>query len=116
QMDVYDGSENGETVYATAVVIGPESSTDGDVGNEPAADKAGVAGLRHWPVTVGYFNRNETGDVTPTYVMSFVLYENGVSRGLKIDYNDFAVVGRLSQLEMLPAPPSCPEQRSSVQR
>ena len=48
------------------------------------------------------------GEQTPIYVMSFVLYENGVSRHLKIDYGDFAIVGRLSDLDMIPAK-ACPK-------
>jgi hypothetical protein len=107
QIDVYDGSEDGETVYFTAVVIGNETTASHDVGEETAAKEAGVAGLRHWPVTVSYFDQKATGEQLPIYVMSFVLYENGISRHLKIDYGDFTIVGRLSDLDMLPVAP-CP--------
>jgi EipB-like len=108
QIDVYDGSEDGETVYSTAVVIGEDSVASHDVGDETATKDAGVADLRHWPVTVSYFDQETGGEQMPVYVMSFVLYENGVSRHLKIDYGDFAIVGRLAQLEMLPLVP-CPD-------
>ncbi len=107
QMDVYDGSEDGETVYSTAVVIGKGSNATHDIGDETAATDAGVAGLMHWPVTVSYFDNQGEGEQTPIYVMSFVLYENGVSRHLKIDYGDFAIVGRLADLDMIPAK-ACP--------
>ena len=107
QLDVYDGSEDGETVYSTAVVIGKGSNASHDIGDETAATEAGVAGLWHWPVTVSYFDDEGEGEQIPIYVMSFVLYENGVSRHLKIDYGDFAIVGRLSDLDMLPAK-TCP--------
>jgi hypothetical protein len=107
QIDVYDGSEDGETVYATAVVIGDDSVASHDIGDETAANEAGVAGLRHWPVTISYFDQETAGEQMPVYVMSFVLYENGISRHLKIDYGDFAIVGRLAELEMLPLSP-CP--------
>lgn len=107
QIDVYDGSEDGETVYATTVVVGSGSNSSLDIGDEVAAKEAGVAGLRHWPVTVSYFDQVGEGEQTPIYVMSFVLYENGISRHLKIDYGDFAIVGRLSGLEML-ASAKCP--------
>lgn len=106
QIDVYDGSEDGETVYATAVVVG-KGSNSVDVGEEIAATEAGIAAVRHWPVTVSYFDQEGHGEQTPLYVMSFILYENGISRRLKIDYGDFAVVGRLSRLEMLPGA-DCP--------
>jgi hypothetical protein len=106
QVDVYDGSEDGETVYATTVVVGDGSTSSLDTGDEVAAREAGVAGLRHWPVTVSYFDQVGEGEQTPIYVMSFILYENGISRHLKIDYGDFAIVGRLTRLEML-APAKC---------
>jgi hypothetical protein len=107
QIDVYDGSEDGETVYGTAVVIGEGSNASHDVGDETAAEEAGVAGLQHWPVTVSYFDQETAGEQMPIYVMSFVLYENGISRHLKIDYGDFTIVGRLADLDMLPVAP-CP--------
>ena len=107
QIDVYDGSEDGETVYATTVVVGAGSTSSLDIGDEVAAKEAGVSGLRHWPVTVSYFDQTGEGEQTPIYVMSFILYENGISRHLKIDYGDFAIVGRLTGLEML-APAQCP--------
>jgi len=102
QIDVYDGSEDGETVYATTVVVGAETFDSHDIGDELAAKEAGVAGLKHWSVVVSYFNQESRGEQTPIYVMSFVLYENGVSRHIKIDYGDFAILGRLAALEMLP--------------
>jgi hypothetical protein len=107
QMDVYDGSEDGETVYSTAVVVGKGTNAAHDIGDETAAREAGVADLWHWPVTVSYFDGEGDGEQTPIYVMSFVLYENGVSRHLKIDYGDFTIVGRLSDLDMIPSK-ACP--------
>jgi len=107
QMNVYDGSENGETVYATAVVIGDAIKTADKADDEQVAKEAGVAGLTHWPVTVSYFDEGKGGEQMPVYVMSFVLYENGISRHLKIDYGDFAIVGQLSDLDMLSSEP-CP--------
>jgi len=108
QVDVYDGSEDGETVYATTVVVGGGSTDSRDVGDEVAAREAGVAGLRHWPVSVSYFDQVGEGEQTPIYVMSFILYENGISRHLKIDYGDFVIRGRLTGLEMLTPGPECP--------
>jgi hypothetical protein len=105
--DVYDGSEAGETLFATAAVIGPASVASDDVGDETAVSDAGISKLRHWPVTVSYFDKATRGDGTPFYVMSFVLYDNGIGRKLRIDYGDFAVIGHLSRLEMLPSA-ACP--------
>ena len=106
-IDVYDGSEDGQTVFATAAVIGPGSSAPDDVGDEKAIADAGISGLRHWPVTISYFDKKKGGESTPFYVMSFVVYEDGVGRKLKIDYGDFAISGKLTGLQILPADP-CP--------
>ena len=106
-LDVYDGSEDGQTVFETAGIIGHVSTAADDVGAEAVVQKAGIAGLRHWPLTLSYFDKAGQGDETPYYTMSFVLYENGVGRKLKIDYGDFALSGTLTKLDLLPPTP-CP--------
>jgi hypothetical protein len=105
--EVYDGSENGETVFDTAGVIGKVSTTAGDADEEPAVAKAGIAGMRHWPVTISYFDERGGGEETPFYVLSFVVYENGIGRSMRIDYGAFSLKGQLTGLEMLPPAP-CP--------
>jgi hypothetical protein len=109
QADVYDGSDDGETVYATATIIGrgttnPPADADAKA-EEGTITGAGVGNVRHWPVTISYFDKHDGGEQTPTYMMSYVLYENGISRGLKINYGGFAVAGRLSSLQMLQPEP-----------
>ena len=79
-LDLYDGSEDGQTVFATAGVIGPSSSSADDIGEETVVKSAGIAALRHWPVTISYFEQKDTADKAPFYVMHFVMYENGVGR------------------------------------
>ncbi len=106
-MEVYDGSEDGQTVFETAGVIGHVSTAADDVGEETPIADAGIAGLRHWPLTLSYFDKADTGDDTPFYVLSFVMYENGIGRTMKIDYGDFALAGKLTGLELLPSTP-CP--------
>jgi hypothetical protein len=101
---IYDGSDDGQKVFSTAVVIGHELTDDG-VGDEPAA--SGVKGLRHWPVSVSYFDKDEPGEQKPSYVMSFVLHENGVQTKLKINYGGFGVLANLTTLDMLPVE-ACP--------
>ena len=105
--DVYDGSEGGETVYDTAGVIGRVSTAPNDVGEETAVKDAGIAGIRHWPVTISYFDQRGGGEETPFYTLSFVIYENGIGRTMTIDYGDFTLAAKLTGLELLPAPP-CP--------
>jgi hypothetical protein len=60
-----------------------------------------LAGLKRWPVTVSYFERGAAGgDQVPVYAIKFELYENGISRKLVLDYNDFAISGELTSIEV----------------
>ena len=36
----------------------------------------------------------------PAYSIKFELYENGISRALVLDYNNFAISGELTSLEV----------------
>lgn len=105
--DLYDGTGTGEIVYGTSAVIGAVSIDAGDLGSETGIADAGFAAMRHWPVTISYFKDPSRTDMTPAYSMSLVLYENGMSRDLKIDYGIFALIGKLTHLEVLPTP-ACP--------
>jgi EipB-like len=64
--------------------------------------------LTRWPVTVSYFDRDAPaagGEQTPVYAMSFELYENGVSRALVLDYNDFVISGELGKFDVKDSKP-----------
>jgi hypothetical protein len=61
--------------------------------------------MKRYPMTVSYFEPG-VGERTPAYVLGFDLYENGVSRALKLDYGSFALRGELTSLELL-KPASC---------
>lgn len=108
ELPVYDGSETGQKLYQTLTVIGapigPESRPEGDA----TAGQAALEGLRRWPVTISYFDRAAAqGEQTPVYSIAFQLFENGVSRALRLDYGDFVVSGEMSQLDIKPDR-SCP--------
>jgi len=99
QARVYDGSDTGKKVFETLTVIGKEAS-----GPSPETAFADTLGkIRRWPITVSYFDE-AARDAPPEYVLSFDLYENGVSGTLKLDYGSFALSAKLSKLEMLPTP------------
>lgn len=107
---VYDGSETGEKVYDTLTVIGHKIGPDEQKHTDAAADEPKLAGVPRWPVTISYFEKTrkpKTGEQTPEYAIGFELYENGISRNLSLDYNDFVAVGKLSSLEIKDAKP-CP--------
>jgi hypothetical protein len=61
-------------------------------------------------VTISYFDKgkaDDSGEQTPVYSIGFELYENGISRALRLDYNDFVVEGKLTSLDFKDQKP-CP--------
>jgi hypothetical protein len=102
EFPVYDGSESGEKVYNTLTVIGREIGPNERVPDDAARDQKELAGMKRWPVTVSYFERSDkgNGEQVPVYAISFELYENGISRALMLDYNNFSISGELKTLEI----------------
>jgi hypothetical protein len=107
---VYDGSESGDKVFDTLTVIGHRIAPNERNHDDAAANESKLAKVPRWPVTISYFDNTknkETSEQTPTYAISFELYENGISRALSLDYNDFVVSGKLTSLEFKDTKP-CP--------
>jgi hypothetical protein len=104
ELSVYDGSDTGEKVYNTLSVIGQPIPGDRAVATpDPSTDSAVMKPLTRWPVTVSYYDRDAragSGEQTPVYAMSFELFENGVSRALVLDYNDFVIAGRVGKFDV----------------
>lgn len=103
---LYDGSDDGRTVYETLSVIGKRIEPGAGENLEEPARQTGLAKLARWPVTMSYFKLGRV-DETPVYVLSFDVYENGVSRALRLDYGDFSLKGAMSRLELLPDAKGC---------
>jgi EipB-like len=106
EISVYDGSESGEKVYNTLTVIGREIATE-RVPSDAAVGQQALTGMKRWPVTVSYFDRSAAagGEQTPAYSITFEVYENGISRALKLDYGDFVLSGEMTSLEIRDAKP-----------
>jgi hypothetical protein len=105
EFPVYDGSETGEKLYNTLTVIGRPIAPGAKPPADAAAKTPELTKLTRWPVTISYFDQlpesaQQAGEQTPVYSIGFELYENGISRGLVLDYNDFTITGELSSLEM----------------
>jgi EipB-like len=98
---LYDGSDDGKKVYDTLSLIGHRIEPGEPAGLEGPARQDVLVKLPRWPVTISYFTAG-SGDQTPVYTISFELYDNGISRALKLDYGDFALKGELQSLEVLP--------------
>lgn len=105
--DVFDGSESGDKVYATTAVIGAGRHEAVPLSDDPDASPSAISDAQVWPVSIAYFDPDQAdqGEQTPDYRISFLLYENGISRQLQMDYREFSIKGQLSKLELLDEPP-----------
>jgi hypothetical protein len=109
ELTVYDGSDNGEKVYNTMTVIGqPIPGDRTTAAPDPSTANDLMKSLTRWPVTVSYYDRDakpRDGEQTPVYAMSFELFENGVSRALVLDYNDFVISGAMDKFDVKDSKP-----------
>ncbi len=95
---VYEGAGSGENADTAAAVIGPAQREQ--------ADGPLTSGKTRWPISIAYFSQDvseerEFGEETPVYQMNFMLYENGVTRQLVMDYGDYALSGTLESITAL---------------
>ena len=108
EQTVYDGSDNGEKVFSTLAVIGQPIHGDKTIASpDPSTENDVMKTTTRWPVTVSYYDHDakREGEQTPLYAMSFELFENGVSRALMLDYNDFVISGALGKFNVKDAKP-----------
>ena len=59
-------------------------------------------------MTVSYYDaatKADAGEQTPVYAMTFELYEDGVSRALMLDYNDFVIAGAMGKIDIKDSKP-----------
>ena len=97
---LFDGSEDGKTVFETSAVIGKAVDTAETGPANP--EKGKLSGHKAWPITLSYFKQDSTSarsEGLPDYEVSFHLYDNGVSTNLKFDYGDFSMRGKLISFE-----------------
>jgi hypothetical protein len=104
ELTVYDGSDDGEKVYNTLTVIGqPIPGTKAPASPDATTKNDRFKALTRWPVTVSYYDKatqSKSGEQTPVYAMSFELFEDGVSRALVLDYNDFVIAGAMDKIDI----------------
>jgi len=102
QADLYDGSDQGDKVYATTTVIGRPNPLGAAKEMPKLQNIEQLDQVPSWPVSISYFEPGaETKDALPVYELSFRFYANGVSQKLLIDYGEFAIRGGLSKIEFL---------------
>ncbi|WP_102866693.1 EipB family protein [Pseudovibrio exalbescens] len=97
---VYDGSEDGTTVFQTSTVMTPFRHIVQTVSHESIRKPA-----RLWQVSSAYFDMHldgASGEHMPDYEMSYLLDAKGITYELVLDYGSFSVAGDLVDLELLP--------------
>lgn len=103
KMSLFDGSGSADNVAETTIIIGNKQ--------QPAADDREVkfmgayADAPVWPVIISYFDDAENKDGLPSFRTEFLLYENGITRNLFMDYGDFSIRGKLARLDILEGAP-----------
>jgi hypothetical protein len=97
--ELYDGSEKGEKVYDTVAAIGRPQGPGANRKLPAVKNAERLDALKAWPVSIAYFELGDgRQDGVPVYELSFLMFENGVSRKLYIDYGEFALQGELTQV------------------
>lgn len=94
---VFDGSDDADSLTEVTVVVGDKENAKAD-GETKLMGKMGQE--PYWPVTISYFNDDENQDGLPVYRTSFLLYENGFTRNLVMDYGNFSVHGKLETFKL----------------
>jgi hypothetical protein len=91
----------------TTVVVGKK--TDADMTDPEVPALATLAADKYWPVDIAYFDSTDkSGEEVPEYRISFKLHENGITRDLLMDYNDFSMTGKLVNLSLFDQTKPCP--------
>ena len=101
---VFDGSDNGDELVDTTTIIGKKKANVGSFEGEPEKLGKKFDNSTGWPVSVSYYKVNNIaggGEKLPTYQVSFMLHEDGVSRNLTMQYEDYSMKGVLKEITYL---------------
>lgn len=104
---LFDGSDDADRAMITTVVIG--KMADGKKGKGDVSAMGSLKDDPYWPVSIAYFDPQDqtNGEETPSYRITFKLYENGITRDLLMDYGDFSLKGHLVDLSLLKRGANC---------
>jgi hypothetical protein len=107
EITVFDGSGHGEEVWTLSIIISPEEKVRETADEAELAAGLGLSDLRRWPMKLSYFPPSTSGEQTPAFATSAVVYENGFSLGVSYDYQQFAMKLELAEFKPI-APTPCP--------
>lgn len=89
---LFDGDDEAEKHLTTTALIQPAPNAGG---------REQLAGLQAWKVVESYFNSDSDADGMPIFQTRYVLYENGVSDDLYMNFGSYALRGKIGQLDYL---------------
>jgi len=96
---LYDGSDGSNPAIAISF-IGNRKAADGQVAGEKLS---GLKGQPGWPVSISYYKPQKEEQETPDYQVNMLLYQNGISGDMTLNYGDFALDAKLADLELFDA-------------
>lgn len=102
---VFDATD-GKKYFTASTFIGREKSPGTAKLPEGVENAETIAAMRSWPITISFFDDSQasSGEQTPNHEISFLMFENGVSIDVLLNYGDFSVSGVLSGLEIFETP------------
>jgi hypothetical protein len=107
---VYDGSDGAKTYQAISFIGARQAAgrPEARPSSLSGVEAETLSGLASWPVTISYFPVSDMpqGEETPSHQVIFTMYDNGVAGDVTLDYGDFALDGKLSDIELFD-PPEC---------
>lgn len=88
---------------AVGATANPPVTGEGGKEEPAAAIQKLLAGLASWRISEAYYNSDSDPDGMPVFETSYILYENGVSDALRLDFGTYVLAGSLSQLDLFDA-------------
>ncbi len=97
---LYDGSDGANPAIAITFIGSkkPPAAT-----GKTSSELEGIQKLNGWPVSISYYKQNQEEQETPEYQINMLLYENGVSGDMVLNYGDFSLDAKLADLKILEA-------------
>lgn len=103
-LQVFDGSAEGEEVWSLSVIVTPVAASE-DLGEEALfATGLGFEALDRWRMKFSYFKSRAGGDQMPAFSTEAIVYANGFTLASVYDLGGAAV--RLKLIDFSPIPPT----------
>ena len=99
---LYDGSDGANPAIAITFIGNKKDQP----GSSPEEKLKAVQGLSGWPVSISYYKPEKKDQETPDYQVNMMLYQNGISGDMTLNYGDFVLDAKLADIKIL-EPSSC---------